>query len=240
MTRLIATTAAIVLAGCALRAEATSVAAPAKVPAGVLVVSNQQSADASILALPAGTERRVAVGIGPHEAAIATDGKWGVVTVYGDRDSVGTRLALVDLATGALVRHVDVYKRPHAAVPLRGAGHRVLVTSEATRNVVFVDLDQGRVTDTIPTMARGSHMVVVTADGKRAFTANIPDGSVSELDLEAKRFVRTIAVGQEVTEGIAVTPDGREVWVGSNKSGSHKEVEIRWRIDDDDVMHASK
>jgi DNA-binding beta-propeller fold protein YncE len=229
MTRLHSPIAALVLAGCTLHAQATPADAPAKVPAGILVVSNQQSHDASILALPAGTERRVAVGIGPHEAAIVPDARWGLVTVYGDRDSVGSRLAIVDLATGALVRHVSTgtYRRPHAAVPLPGAGHRVLVTSEATRNVVIVDLDQGRVTDTIPTMARASHMVVVTADGKRAFTANIADGSVSELDLEAKRYVRTIAVGQEVTEGIAITPDGREVWVGSNKSGVVSVIDTR-------------
>ena len=199
------------------------------VPGGWLVVSNQQSADASILALPAGTERRVTVGVGPHEAAIAPDGRWGVVTIYGNRDSVGSRLALLDLATGALVRHVSTgrYVRPHAAVPLAGPGHRVLVTSEATRNVVIVDLDSGRVTDTIPTMAAGSHMVVVTADGKRAFTANIPGGSVSEIDLEARRYVRTIAVNQPATEGIAVTPDGREVWVGSNQSGIVSVVDTR-------------
>ena len=199
------------------------------VPKGYLVVSNQQSADASILTLPAGTEKRVAVGVGPHEAAIAPDGKWSLVTVYGNRDSVGSRLALLDLAGGTLVRHVSVapYLRPHAAVPLPGAGHRVLVTSEATRNVEIVDLDAGRVTDTIPTMARGSHMVAVTADGQRAFTANIPDGSVSEIDLVGKRYVRTIAVNQPVTEGIAVTPDGREVWIGSNQSGIVSVIDTR-------------
>lgn len=191
------------------------------VPRGHLVVSNQQSADASIVTLPAGTEARAAVGAGPHEAAIASGGRWGVVTVYGTRDSVGSRLALVDLATGALVRHVALgeYTRPHAAVPLPGAGHRVLVTSETTRNLVVVDLDSGRVEAVIPTQARGSHMVVVTADGTRAFTANVPDGSVSEIDLARRAWVRTIPVNQPMTEGIAVTPDGREVWVGSNGSG---------------------
>lgn len=228
MRLFLAGAATLALAGCLPHAQPPQVT----VPRGWLVVSNQESADASIVALPAGTERRVAVGIGPHEAAAAPDGRWGIVTVYGNRDSIGSRLAIVDLATGALVRHVSTgrYTRPHAAVPLPGAGgagHRVLVTSEATRNVVIVDLDAGQVTDTIPTMAPGSHMVVVTADGKHAFTANVPAGSVSELDLETRRFVRVIPVGQQMTEGIAVTPDGREVWVGSNQSGIVSVVDTR-------------
>jgi YVTN family beta-propeller protein len=220
---LLAGAASLAIAGSTVHAQATAA------PRGWLLVSNQQSADASIIALPGGTERRVTVGVGPHEAAIAPDGRWGIVTVYGNRDSIGSRLALVDLATGALVRHVSTgrYTRPHAAVPLAGPGHRVLVTSETTRNVVIVDLDSGRVMDTIPTMSPGSHMVVVTADGRRAFSANMSAGSVSELDLEGRRFVRTIPVGQQMTEGIAVTPDGREVWVGSNQSGIVSVIDTR-------------
>ncbi len=206
--------------------------APATVPRGHLVVANQQSADASIVALPDGTERRVTVGTGPHEAAIAPGGEWGVVTVYGTKESVGAQLALVDLASGTLVRHVELgeYTRPHAVVPLpagSSGGRRVLATSESTGNVVIVDLEAGRVEAAIPTGAAGSHMVVATADGRRAFTANIPDGSVSEIDLVERRLVRTIPVGQQVTEGIAATPDGREVWVGSNASGVVSVVDTR-------------
>ncbi len=203
--------------------------AAAELPRGYVLVANQQSEDASIVALPAGTETRVRVGIGPHEAAIAPDGRWGVVTVYGTKDDVGSRLALVDLAAGTLVRHVSLgsYVRPHAVVPLPGPGRRVLVTSEATHNVVLVDLDADSVVAAIPTGSAGSHMVVATADGRRAFTANIPTGSISEIDLERRTLVRTIPVGQQVTEGIAATPDGREVWIGSNASGVVSVVDTR-------------
>ena len=210
-----------------------SAGAPPSAPHGYLVVANQQSADASIVSLPGGTEKRVIVGTGPHETAIAPGGEWGVVTVYGTKESVGAQLALVDLASGTLVRHVELaqYTRPHAVVPLpgssTGAARRVLATSEATGNVVIVDLDAGRVEAAIPTGAAGSHMVVVTADGRRAFTANIPGGSISEMDLVERRLVRTIPVGQQVTEGIAATPDGREVWVGSNASGIVSVVDTR-------------
>lgn len=218
------------VAGSALaQGAAASAQSGSEMPSGYVIVANQQSADASVITLPAGTETRVPVGVGPHEVAIASNGAWGVVTVYGTRDSVGSRLALVDLASGTIVRHVSLgsYVRPHAVVPLPGPGRRVLVTSEATQNVVIVDLDAGRVDAAIPTGSAGSHMVVATADGRRAFTANIPTGTISEIDLEHRALVRTIPVGQQVTEGIAVTPDGREVWIGSNESGVVSVIDTR-------------
>ena len=64
---------------------------------GVALVANQQSADVSIIDLATGATTRVAVGTGPHEAAISLDGKWGVATVYGAQVP-GNQLAILDLA----------------------------------------------------------------------------------------------------------------------------------------------
>jgi DNA-binding beta-propeller fold protein YncE len=204
----------------------TPAAAPAP-PAGVVIVANQQSASASLVTLPGGATRHVTVGTGPHEAAVGPDGRWAVVTVYGDREETGTRLALVDLASGTLVRHVALgaYARPHGVVVLPGAGRRVVVTSEASQRLLIVDLDRDSVVAAIPTGAAGSHMVAVTRDGTRAWTANIPAGSISEIDLVAQRLVRQIATAP-VAEGIAVTPDGREVWVGSNQARTITVVDV--------------
>jgi DNA-binding beta-propeller fold protein YncE len=214
---------------CARQATPTAAAgATSGTPAGVLVVANQQSANATLVTLPAGTTRHVAVGAGPHEAAASADGRWAVVTVYGTREETGTRLALVDLATGALVRHVPLgtYTRPHGVVPLPGAGRRVVVTSEASQRLLVVDLDGDSVVAAIPTGAAGSHMVAVTRDGTRAYTANIPAGSMSEIDLVARRLVRQVPIAP-VAEGIAVSPDGREVWVGSNQARTISVVDAR-------------
>jgi DNA-binding beta-propeller fold protein YncE len=203
-------------------------AAPGPVPGGVLVVANQQSASATVVTLPGGATRHVEVGAGPHEAAIGSDGRWAVVTVYGTREDTGTRLAVLDLATGALARHValDPWTRPHGVVVLPGAGRHVVVTSEASQRLLVVDLDRDSVVAAIPTGAAGSHMVAVTRDGTRAFTANIPAGSVSEIDLVARRLVRQIPTAP-VTEGIAVTPDGREVWAGSNQARTITVIDVR-------------
>jgi DNA-binding beta-propeller fold protein YncE len=215
--------------GATLAGTARSSALPARGPqGGVLVVANQQSASATLVTLPGGEVRHVTVGAGPHEAAVGAHGQWAVVSVYGTREETGTRLALLDLAAGALVRHVALggYTRPHGVVALPGAGRRVVVTSEASQRLLVVDLERDTVLAAIPTGAAGSPMVAVTRDGTRAFTANVGSGSVSEIDLVAGRLVRQIPTGP-VTEGLAVTPDAREVWAGSNQARTISVIDTR-------------
>ena len=161
------------------------------------------------------------MGAGPHEAVVAPSGRIAVVTIYGVGGAPGNELAVIDLVKGAVVKTISLgqYTRPHGANFLPGDETRVVVTSEATQNVVVVNLSAGAVEHAIPTGAATSHMVAITADGKRAFTSNIVGGSVSELDLTSRSTVRVIPVAPRV-EGIAVTPDGSTVWAGSNTNGT--------------------
>jgi YVTN family beta-propeller protein len=187
---------------------------------GVILVANQQSASATIVDLAKGRSSHVTVGAGPHETAIAPDGRWGVVTIYGAQ-TPGNQLAVLDLRSGSVVRTIDlgIFTRPHGVMFIPGSPTKVVATSEASRRVVIADIVTGVMEADIATEAGGSHMVGVTADGKRAWTANVQAGSVSEIDLERRAFVRQIAVAP-MTEGVAVTPNGREVWVGSNSQGT--------------------
>lgn len=205
----------VVLAGC----QSSGGAPPTRTSVTEVVVANQQSASASIMTGDGISMKHVTVGAGPHEAAISPDGRVAVVTIYGTQ-TPGNQLAVIDLAGDTVTRIIDLgsYTRPHGAAFLAGRSDRVVVTSEATNNVVLVDLVTGAV-EAIPTQARASHMVAVTADGTRGWTANIVDNSVSEIDLTGRRFVRSFAVPAR-PEGIAVTPDGAEVWVGSNETGA--------------------
>ena len=184
-----------------------------------VVVANQGSASASILNADGTTMKHVTVGNGPHEAAVSPNGRIAVVTIYG-QGTPGNQLAVIDLVGDTVVRTIDLgqYTRPHGAVFLAGSNDRVAVTSEATSNIVVVNLSSGAI-EAVPTNARASHMVAVRADGARAWTTNVTDNSVSELDLAGKRFVRSFTVPAS-PEGIAVTPDGAEVWVGSNATGA--------------------
>ena len=193
--------------------------APAR--AGLLVVANQQGASATVV--DAGTMKTVAtlpVGTGPHEVAVSPDGRWAVVTIYGNRESVGNSLAVIDLAapTPVVTRRIDLgeYRRPHGAAFIQD-GRKLVVTSEATQRLVIVDFASGKVDTALATNARGSHMVAVRRDGKRAWTANIGDGNVTEFDLDARTTVRQLPAAP-MDEGIATTPGGILVWVGSNSA----------------------
>jgi YVTN family beta-propeller protein len=187
--------------------------------AGLLVVANQQGASATVL--DAATMRTIAtvpVGVGPHEVAVSPDGRWAVVTNYGDRTVQGNTVSVIDLsaATLAVTRTIDLgeHRRPHGVVFVAN-GSKLLVTSEASQRLLLVDFMSGRVDTALATNARGSHMVATRRDGRRAWTANIADSSVTEFDVDARRTVRTYHAAP-MNEGIAVTPGGIEVWVGSN------------------------
>ncbi len=194
---------------------------------GVLLVANQQSADASIIDLQSGQETRLAVGQGPHETTIAPDGLLGVVTVYGAQVA-GNTLAIIDMRERTIVRTIDLgtFRRPHDVAFLPGSNSRVVVTSEAARRLVEVDITTGTVTGQVETGAAGSHMLALAADGRTLFSANLGANNISQLDLGERAFVRHIMVGPR-PEGIAITPDGRDVWVGSNEAGTVSVVDTR-------------
>ena len=191
--------------------------APAR--AGLLVVANQQGASATVInATTMQTIATLPVGNGPHEVAVSPDGRWAVVTIYGDRSGPGNTLSVIDLAaaTPIVTRTIDLgqYTRPHGVAFILGGG-KLAVTSEATQRLVIVDFASGRVDTALATNARGSHMVAVRRDGRRAWTANIQDGNVTEFDLDLRRTGRSYPAAS-MDEGIAVTPGGSQVWVGSN------------------------
>src|SRR5829696_3528780 len=74
---LLGAAAAALLAGCRTTsgtAGTTGASTTTRPLAGTVLVANQQSADASIITLGAGTSERVPVGEGPHETAISPDG----------------------------------------------------------------------------------------------------------------------------------------------------------------------
>lgn len=189
--------------------------------AGTLVVANQQGASATVVnAASMQTIATVPVGVGPHEVAVSRDGRWAVVTNYGDRSTLGNTLSVIDLGapTPVVARTIDLgeYHRPHG-IAFIGDGSKLAVTSETQQRLVIVDFASGRVDTALATNGRGSHMVAVRRDGRRAWTSNIQDGTVTEYDLDARRTGRTYPAAP-MDEGIAVTPGGVQVWVGSNSA----------------------
>ncbi len=198
---------------------------------GLALVANQQSANATLIDLATGATTHIPVGTGPHEAAILPGATRGVVTIYGTGGAVGSQLAVIDLARKTVERTIELgeYKRPHGVVPVPGKPHLVAVTSEASQNLLLVNVETGAIERVIPTKAQGSHMAALPVTGKaagtRAYTANIPAGSMSELDLVSGELLRVVPVSS-MTEGIGVTPDGREVWIGSNDRSTVSVVNV--------------
>ncbi len=194
-------------------APAASPLAPPPADAGLLVVLNKAGASASFVDPRTGaTVATLPTGAGPHEIAVAPDGRRAVVTNYG-ADAPGSSLTVLDLAGRTVLATIELapLRRPHGVAWLPDARH-VAVTVETDSVVALVDVDSARVVARIPTRQAGSHMLALSPDGAYAYTANIGDGSVSMLDLAGRYLVRTAATGPGA-EGIAVSPDGAEVWV---------------------------
>jgi DNA-binding beta-propeller fold protein YncE len=194
--------------------------AAAQVPGltGTLIVTNKTPSTATVIDVASGRiVSTIPTGAGPHEVALSRDGRLAIVTDYSGQP--GRTLTAIDVVAGRVLRTIDLgtYNRPHGIVFLPGDS-LVAVTSEASGNLVVVNVFDGTISKAIATQGDGSHMVGVTANGALAYTGNMRSNTVSELDLRSGRFTRSWNV-PTTPEAINVTPDGKEVWVGSNATG---------------------
>ena len=209
--------APLVIAACAAAAapaksSPTSVVDPevAKL-GGTLVVCNQQAGTAFLIRLSDGTvARKIETGPGPHEAAVSPDGKTAIVTVYGNNDSIGDRIHLIDVAEGKILKTISLgsYTRPHGAAFV--GNDKAVLTSETTQNLVLVDLKEGKVERAMSTGAQGSHMLALVPDGKTVYSANVGAGTITRFDVATGEKKGEAKVGAG-SEGIGVSPDGQ--WV---------------------------
>lgn len=199
----------------------------------MLVVLAKSRAEAVLVDPSSASEiARLAVGVGPHEAATAADGRTVVVCNYGAREP-GSSLTVIDAHAKAVTRTITLefgetegagsaqpdsskrqrFLRPHGIAFLPD-GDRVVVTAETQRRLLVVDIREGRVLAALPTDAHLSHMVVLDSAARRAFVSNIGGGSISAVDLEAKSVLRVVETGAGA-EGLALRPSSSELWVGN-------------------------
>lgn len=175
---------------------------------------------------------RIAVGDGPHEVAVSPDGRIAVVCNYGGQKP-GSSLTVIDVAAAKALRTFELtgeetidgqarqrtYLRPHG-IQFLTDGKRVLVTSEATRRLLEVDIENGTVLRAMPCPQRALHMVVLAPDGKLAHGASPHDGSMSTFDLTAADGACKTQTTGDGAEGIAVHPTTGEVWVANRKTNT--------------------
>jgi len=202
-------------------------------PRPTLVVVNQSGSTVSVIDLTEGkTLVTLPTGHFPHEVAVSADGRWAVVTDYGDR-TPGSTLTVVDLKSLTVAKTIDLAPRmrPHSGFFLKD-NHTLAVTSETSGAILLVDIATGKVTGEAPTAQKVSHMMALNADGRHAYTANIGEGSVSQIDLTGKEPTKFLPVSIK-TEGLGLNSTGTQTWLGSNETGKVYVVDLPgWKLID--------
>ena len=190
-------------------ASANGVTASAN--AATLVVANKSEATVSLLDLDSGdVVATLPTGTGPHEVGISPNGRFAVVTNYGNRDEAGNSLTMVDIPAAAVVKTIDLghYLSPHG-IEWMDDDH-VAVTAEDNKALLVVNVDSGEIVQAIDTGQDVSHMVALDPDGRHAYVTNIGSGSLTVIDLEAGERIANVPTG-EGAEGVAVV--GEQIWV---------------------------
>ena len=181
--------------------------------AQTLLVGNKSDDTVDLIDLESGESMAtLPTGVGPHEIAVSPDGRTAVVSNYGDRETPGASLTVVDVVERAVTGTIELgeHTRPHG---LAWIDHeRLAVTAEGSRHLLVVDPSSGEILLAVETAQEVSHMVAVSAELDRAFVANIGSGSVTVVDLAEGTKVVDLATG-DGAEGIALSADGGEVWV---------------------------
>lgn len=207
------------LAALALAAGASS---------GTLVVLNKAEATASLIDLASGSVvATVPTGQGPHEADASPDGRFVLASNYGTAEAPGSTLTLIDVPNARVVKTISLgqYRRPHGIRWLVD-GIQALVTCEANKALLFVNVKDGALGQVVTTGQEGSHMVAVRPDSQRAFVASIQSGTVTAAEIGPKLRGGVVETGKGA-EGIDVTPDGLEVWVTNREADTVSIVDAR-------------
>lgn len=194
---------------------------PAAAAGPELLVGNKSAGTVWRLSLEDGRKLgEFATGTGPHEIAVAPDGRIALVANYGDADTAGNSLSVLDLRGDAPTRTLDLgrHGRPHGLRFLPG-GRQALATTEASGHLLCIDVDSGRILAEIPLGEGRGHMVAIDAAGGSAYVSKIDRGTISRIDLASGAKTAEIAAGAGA-EGIAVRPGSDEVWVSNREAGT--------------------
>ena len=158
-------------------------------------------------------------GEGPHEIAVAANGRFALVSNYG-RETSGNTLSVLDLVGGRPTRRIDLgeHGAPHGLRLLPG-DRRALVTTEGSASLLLVDMERGEVEKVIAAGPGTGHLVALSPDARFAYLTKVNAGTLSRIDLVAAARIRERPAGKGA-EGVAVSPDGKEVWVTNRQDGT--------------------
>lgn len=187
---------------------------------GTLLVANKNEHTVSVISLSQNQEiAKIQVGVGPHELAVSPDGKLAVSANYGNKQSIGNTLTVMDVSVLKALKEISLgdYNRPHGIEFINE--NEILVTCEANQVLLKVNISDGKITEVAKTNQLLSHMVAYSAQKKQAFVANITSGTVSMIDIATNRLLRQLEFNKGI-EGVTVSPDGKEVWVANREDST--------------------
>ena len=105
------------------------------------------------------------------------------------------------------------------------SGDQIVVTAEANKSLLIVDIKTGAVIAAVTTDQNVSHMVVLARRSGKAFIANIGSGSVTVIDLKSHQKITDIQTGAGA-EGIDISPDQKEVWVTNRAANTVSVIDV--------------
>jgi YVTN family beta-propeller protein len=176
-----------------------------------LVVSNEETAEVSIVELATG-QVRVRVPVGGEPEGVTTHPDGDVVYVTSEEDH---RVDVIDPVAGRRVASVPTGQRPRSIV-FTADGARAYVTDELSASVTVIDARRHERVATIAVPREGSGPTgprpmgaALSRDGSRLYVTGGRGGAIAVIDVESNRVVRTIREVGSRPWGIGVAPDGR-------------------------------
>ena len=193
-----------------------------------MYVSNEETAEMSILDLRAGTiAGRVGIGEEPEGVTTRPDGKVVYVTCEADNT-----VAAIDTASRAVLGRVKVGARPRS-IAFTADGAIAFVTGETDASVTVVDAQKHAALSTItipetpgtpmPPRPMGA---VLSPDGRQVYVSLGRAKSVAILEVAGRKLARVIEDVGTRPWGIGVSPDGRKVYTANGPGGDVSIVDI--------------
>lgn len=199
---------------------------PIAFAADTLVVANNGANSVSVIDTLTGQWlAALSVGRGPHEVAIARDGRTAYVAESGSPEQHGDSIAALDLGKRRFKARFRVQdcKMPHD-LRISRDGKRLWVACAPTQTVVEIDANSGKHRQTWKTNVDGGWMLEVSPDESTLLVAHLEGGGISFIDRQsgAVKFVPT-APGEMAFD---ITPDGKEVWAANSQKNSLTVIDV--------------
>lgn len=132
---------------------------------------------------------------------------------------VPSQIWVINGATNALERVIDVDTSGLTGIQLDAANNRIFGTGMNSHDVVAVDLTSGRVTARWPTETEGPTNLAFDASGQRLFVASQQTGGLTVLNSQTGAIVAQTPTGEGALS-VAYNPERNEIYLANRRAGT--------------------